>query len=345
MSLTAQTVVVKPALDRPLSPKLEEFLTDICWRLQEMPDKPRMTLQDFADALRTKFKLGVPLMPQLHKFLAEMGVGLEWRDKAKGLDGSFDYDPIQGRWVIYIPADLGLRESFVIMHEVFELIFWRCYYRIGWWAEWAREEGFTDPHTKADEFAFFTIVPSTKFRNRAKKLGYDLWGLSTLCHVTHGSCFQALTRSTPFLFPFFHALLSIGTQPDQGRMIFDNDTFSTKVLYKNYKKPYEDEGGMYWEYLNPDQFLSWDAVGTFSSEAKVQRLPARKQCFEIRSDNLIYQAKTEAQPLSATTDRIAGVILDAPVDVIVSPKPDQPSLVYLQVMPAGFIERLLADKI
>jgi len=131
MSLTAQTVVVKPALDRPLSPKLEEFLTDICWRLQEMPDKPRMTLQDFADALRTKFKLGVPLMPQLHKFLAEMGVGLEWRDKAKGLDGSFDYDPIQGRWVIYIPADLGLRESFVIMHEVFELVSWRCYHRIG----------------------------------------------------------------------------------------------------------------------------------------------------------------------------------------------------------------------
>ena len=344
MTLTVQAVAIKPAIDRPLSPKLESFLTDICWRLQEMPDRPRMTLQDFANALRTEFKLGIPLMPQLHKFLAELGVGLEWRDKAEGLDGSFDYNPVKGRWEIYIPADLGQRESFVIMHEVFELVSWRCHHRIPWWAEWARQEGCADPHKKADEFAFFTVLPNHKFRNRAKKHDYDLWEMSTLCQASQGPCFQALTRFVHFPFPFFHALLSVGAQPEQPWMIFEDDKVSTRVLRRNYKKPTEDEAGIDWEKLNPDYLLSWEAVRVFSSETKAQPLPGKNDCFELGCDDLVYRAKVEAQTLKATTDRIAGVTLDVPVDVIVRPKPDQLSLVYLQMVPVGFMDRLRADK-
>ena len=73
-----------------------------------------MILADFANALRSKFKLGIPLMPQVHKFLADLEIGLEWRHHANGLDGSFDYNLLKGRLEIYIPADLGLRESFVM---------------------------------------------------------------------------------------------------------------------------------------------------------------------------------------------------------------------------------------
>ncbi len=344
MTLTAQAEIVKPTIDRPLSEKLENLLTNICWRLQEMPDRPRMTLQDLSDALRTEFKLGIPLMPQLSKFLEAMGIGLVGREKGCGLDASFDYNPLKGRWEIYAPSDLGLRESFAIMHEVFELVSWRCYYRIPWWAEWAREEGCADPHKKADEFAFFTVLPAQKFRNRAKQRGYDLWELATLCQTTPAPCFQALTRYVLFPYPYFHALLSVGAQPDQSWMMFDEDTVPTKVLRKNYKKPTEDEAGINWEHLAPDQYPSWEAVRAFSSEAKSQSLPQKNNCFELRCDDLVYQAKIQAQTLSATTDRIAGIRLNAPVDVIVTPNPERPSMVHLQMMPAGFMKRLLAGK-
>lgn len=345
MSLTVQTETVKPAIDRPLSRKLEDWLTTICWRLQEMPDRPRMTLQDFADALRTEFKLGIPLMPQITKFLAEMEIGLVWREKSGGLDASFDYNPLKSRWEIYIPSDLGLRESFAVMHEVSELVAWRCYYRIPWWVEWAQEEGCADPHKKADEFAFFMVLPSRKFRNQAKKHGYDLWNLATLCQTTPPLCFQALTRCVSFPYPIFHALFSVGALPEQLGMMFEEGLVPTKVLRKNYKKPTDDEVETDWGNLPHDQLSSWEAVEAFSSEAKTQCLPPKNQCFDLGMDDLIYQAKVQGQPLSATTDRIAGIPLDGLVDVIVTPKPDQPSLVYLQVLPAGFGKRFLAGKL
>ena len=344
LATTAKPMTVKPAIDRPLSPLLEDFLADLCWRWQEMPDRPRMTLQDFAQALRSKFKLGIPLMPQVHKFLADLGIGLEWRHHANGLDGSFDYNPLKARWEIYIPADLGLRESFVIMHEVFEVLAWRCYHRIPWWADWARVESCSDPHKKADEFAFLTVLPPQKFRNRAKKLNYDVWELSNRCQTTQGPCFQALTRFPSFPFPFFHALFSVDARPDQTWMFFENDVVSTRVVRKNYKKPTEEEVGIEWEKLKPSQRPSWEAVETFSSAGKIQNLPAKNECFELGHDDLVYQAKMQSQVLSATTDRIASITLDAPVDVIIRPKPDQPSLVYLQVLPEGFAKRLAADK-
>jgi hypothetical protein len=331
MSLTAQVGTVKPAIDRPLSQRTEDWITDICWRLQKIPDRPRTTLEDIANSLRKEFKLGIPLMPQLHKLLANLGVGLESREKADGLDASFDYKSLkgQGRWEIYAPSDLGLRESSVIMHEVFEIVFWRCYHRIPWWAEWATEEGIIDPHKKADEFAFFCTLPATKFINKAKALDYDLWQLSGQCQANPFSCFNAISRFAFFPFPFFHILMSVGAQADQAKLMFDEDTVPTKVLRRRYKKPPADDCGIDWENLSRVEFQQWEAVGAF------QNLPSKNNCFELRNDDLIYQAKLQSQAFSATTDRTAGIILDAPVDVVVNPNPDQPSLVYLQVMPAG----------
>ncbi len=330
--------VVKPAIDKPAGKGLEDLVRHIGWKMQ--PDADRQepyTLEDFANLIRRRYKLTMPVAPQLSKMLTEMGIEMVWFEQQKNVnvDGWNIYDLASHLWQIHIPSGLGIFEPRAILHETFEIVFWRCYHRIPWFAAWAKEMKIIDPHKSADEFAFLVMLPRRKFCNLARRLECDIWQIAPKCAVHPSVCFSAVSRYMNFPFPFFHLRLSFGAKPDQMSMRFDDEWTQAKIAAKTYKPPKDEELDPYWDNLSPEQLRLWLPLTHF------EKFRPKGEFLDIPLDDVTALALQRYQTVIAQTDRVAGYQLEGPVSAIA--RPGEKSQVYVQVVPCGY-EALLRAK-
>ncbi len=337
MITTAPREMVAPAIDRPCSRKLEDLLRHIGWSLQPEADRPGRTIEDFVTAFRKAFKLSLPIAPQMTKFLSEAGIEMNWLEERKGVnvDASYDYDAASQKWQIYVRSGLGIFEPRAILHEVYEIFFWRCYHVIPWFKDWAIQNKIYDPHDKADDYASLMMLPRRKFCNLAKKLDYDIWRLASHCQVHPNSCFNAVTRYASFKHPFFHMNLSFGALPDQLSMLYEENTLQAKIVGKAYKSPQNEEYGLNWEYLEPEEKVRWQLMDC------IKDLSHKGEFLDIPSSNSSHLAHRNGKTIFAETDCFAGCVLQGPVSVIA--RPGKNSHVYVQVVPSGYSSALQAN--
>lgn len=336
---TIQNEIIKPAVNKAAGEAMETFCRYIAWYLRPDQDRPARTLEDLVTTLRGRFKLTLPIVPQLTKFLAELGIEMIWFEQQENVnvDGFYSYDSPSQRWQIHIPSGLSIFEPRAILHETFEIFFWRCYHTIEWFPQWAIDNKILDPHEKADEFAFLMMLPRQKFCNLAHKMDCDLWQLASRCNVHPSPCFNAISRYMKFSYPFFHLRLNFGAKPDQPTMQFDDNYLQAKIIGKACKYPKDESLGSDWENVAPEVREKWllmDHFGAFRPKGEFLDIP---------STDVTAIALARQETVTAETDRVAGCLLDGSVSVIA--RPGEKSQVYVQVIPCGHADPRKAEPV
>ena len=309
---------------------LEQLVSHIGREMRPFPERPPYTLQEFVWKF-TKFMnlREMPIRAHIERLLEELGIF--WEIENKEYAPTFFYEPNNRRWEIHTSSMEDEWTSIKILHEVFEIVCWRCYYRIPWWKQWAASQGMTNPHDKAEEFAFLVVLPDGKFRALAKKMKYDLWALAGVCRVPSTVCFQALNRHIGFDYPMFHAWLRCEQQPPLRTLsMFDEPEQECWALVKKKglkgPKPDPEEYSLHGDF---EALTQWSAVWDLDNLSKTGTLI----CME--RDDVVETARRRAGLVVTRARRVAGVPLGGMATVIIRTPKNSIASVYLQVIPIG----------
>ncbi len=276
------------------------------------------------EEFRRYFGLGIPVGPDLPRLLAEADIA-----RAPGLPGTgigvgYDCRLPNGPWEITLPPD-RMQETLHVLRQVWAILFWRCHYRVPWWAQWRAFVGADDPALLAHYFAYAVLLPPDVLRAKALQRGFNVWQLANDFLVTPGACLYALRRQVRYPFPCFMARLQFSVALDQQQLFFEAGSVRAKV----------------WARFLMRAQPGPDALADDTLEALLD-FPSRDSVLEV--GGWMLGALKSRLPVLETTDRLFDQRLPAPICLIARPNNNGTQLL-LQAVPRACQAFLIDDSL
>ena len=326
-----QLAQLKEQPNMPGGKGLEDLVSCIASEMAPSSYRPPYNLQDLAWKFTKFIELrDMPIRTHLDRMLNTLGV--VWITHLEDFEPTFFYHHGNKRWEIHTSGMDDAWTSVKVIHEVFEIVCWRCHHRIHWWRKWAATQGLADPHKQAEKFAFLVVLPDGKFRGLAKKLKYDMWALAGICQVPPHLIFQALNEHVGLPYPMFHAQLRFGAAPpDQAPCLFDDAPIeeSRALVKRKAYKVRKKDGQIDWSGLDPEEWLRWSAVGD------MEKFAPKNAYISMELDDVIETARKKSGFVVTKSRRVAGIPLGSMATVIVRTTEKSVDSVYFQVIPSG----------
>lgn len=309
------------AVDMPAGKNLEDFCLALGEHLRS-PQEPILAVFLIANQFSSYFGLKCPIAPQIASLLDDLEIGVEYADHAHAEPTTYTYSYERKQWVIYLREDAGRMEVIHILHEVFEILWWRCSYLIPEWSQWVSLSKIKHPHEVAEEFARAVTLPVGGFSDLAKQHGYNPITLGGIFQVPAGICFQQLLR-LQIAFPYIQLRLDFTQTPTQWQLDFDEAGEEVQISTKGCK-------------------LRKNLLPTSYPEIRqLERGLAKRKSFTF-SEVWIREAMEKQTAQSRETDLVLGVPLPRTVFVVLRPQRDK---AFLQIVPMKYRDRLTDELI
>ncbi len=274
---------------------------------------PTQMAERMAHTFRQFFDLPTPLRPSLLDLVQQLDLALIPHDGPANCV-TFDCDQGAGQWQLHLADDLGARQSIRVLQGIFQVVFWRCAYRLDWWNAWRELTATDNPRRMADAFAYAVAMPPDALRDRARIFGLNIWEMAGSLGVTPSACFYGLRRYARFEFPYFLARLDFSPILDQQQFFFEPGAVRACVWAKFLARP-----------AGTDE-------NTPTALDALARFPGQNRIIEVKS--YPYRAIKFRQPLIWTADNLLGLPLGSPTCLIARPNAQGTQLL-LQAVPVG----------
>lgn len=335
-----------PAVNQRCGEPLEALVTEIGRDLNPAGDCG-CSLEEIVRRVCRAFKLKPPITGEkIRTFLETANIYHEVVPNAG--DTTFLYNQFMCRWEIHTRPCATYEWSRELWHEVWEILFWRCFHRIRWWKDWAVGQGYDKPHDKADEFAFLLLLSPQSVPTQAKKRQYDVYEVAKYYSIPTNLAFRALQSYTRFPHPILMVVLRLGVPPPVPRQpsledgLFADDEVPTDAVYARVYQKANKKG------------LSWGDVAALPHGEWQQDFRAVERSFEtlskhFRKDNILriaaqdpmYCYCRQENPRSWPVQHVFGVDLPKEVCVITRQSPRCSDEIFLQVVPCGHQDAFL----
>jgi len=214
-----------PAINAPCSPKMEALVGEIGRDLKPGGDH-ECSLQEIARRVCSTFNLKPPILET--KILTFLETADIYQNKAPAAkDTTFVYNRVMSRWEIHTRPCAPNDWSREVWHDVWEILFWRCYYRIPWWREWAAGQNYDKPHDSADRFAYLLLLSPQSVPAQSRKRYYDVYEVAKFYGVPTNFAFQALSSCPKLSHPLLMAAVRLDVAaPTKIQISLDGDLFA-----------------------------------------------------------------------------------------------------------------------
>lgn len=329
-----------PAENLSCGEKLEKFVREIAWQL-----KPgygdECSQEEIARRLCRAFHLKPPITGEkIRTFLEESGIYHEVSENAG--DTTFFPNRLMARWEIHTRPCKTYEWSREVWHDVWEILFWRCFHVISWWKTWAAQKGYFRPHDKADEFAYLMLLSSLSVPAQARKRQYNVYGVANYYTVPTNLAFRALQSYTRFSHPLLLAILRLDVGPPVlsqapvAGCLFEEYNAPTrgvfarvyrKVHKRGYGSPYPDAAlDPQWQEEHRNIRQSFETLSQHLRENNI---------ICVSPDDPMYQYCRQEEAKLWKVQHIFGVDLPKEVSVITRQSPRCSNEIFLQVVPCG----------
>src|SRR5579859_1974071 len=132
MQVLLSHLAIRPnEVNEPAGEALETFCLEVGKRLRASPHPVMLSPEIIADYFRSHFDLYPPVISKLGCLLDQLEIDWSNDEQIQG-DGPacYLYNRNLGRWQIIVRSDARSMESIQVLHELYELLWWRCYYLI-----------------------------------------------------------------------------------------------------------------------------------------------------------------------------------------------------------------------
>ena len=302
--------------DVPAGEALEAFCLHIGRQMESRAWhvlSPSAMAERIAQEFRLRFAVPTPLRSSLLGLLQTFDIALIRHEQVLQAV-ALDCEPRSGQWQLHLAAQPDARQNIRLLQGLFQLVFWRCAYRMGWWNQWRELHGAASPRRMADAFAYAVAMPPDILRERARQFGLNIWEMADALGVTPSACFYGLRRYARFTFPYFLARLDFSPELDQQQLFFDPRAVRAKVWSKFLARP---------EGASEDQPTLLDPLSRF---------PRQNSILEVKG--YPYRAIKFRQPLIWTADNLLGLPLSKPTCFVARPN-GQGTQLLLQAVPLG----------
>ena len=335
-----------PATDAPCSRQLEALVGEIGRELRPGGDY-ECSQEEIARRVCGAFKLKPPILEaKILIFLETAGIHQKNAPSAK--DTTFVYNRLMSRWEIHTRPCAPHDWSREIWHDVWEILFWRCYHRIPWWREWAAGKKYDKPHDSADRFAYLLLLSPQSVPAQARKRYYDVYEVAKFYGVPTSLAFNALSSCRRLSHPLLMALLRLDAPaPVEIQATLDGDLFARDdrladpVHAHVYQKTYKPASGVRvsGSYMSAQQQEEeWAVEQTFVALSKHFH---KNSILEVLGDDPMYYNSRQAEARLQTVLHLFGLDLETEVSVITRQSPRDCKEIFLQVVPpeeaAGFM--------
>lgn len=307
----------RPFPDVPASPMLERFVESIGKKYKARGRGKLGSLQTLAGEFRRRFRIGTRVRVQIYKLAKDLGVeivNVASHPKA-GLYGRSTYNPDLSRYEVHIPPLMKQDEGVTVLHEIFELLFWRCHHRIEWWEDWIRIQRIHDPHLVADQFALKVILSSHRVRKYVKEQGLNPWSMADSFELWPGICTLGIIQYIGFPCPFLQVFLDMRDSSVQQPLLDFNGTGKFATIKQIHMK-------------------SRDLISNY----QCQEMNELEQIFKKRADTIeipcgdfISEVRESGMARGAYQEKVLGVSLKSPVYVMARPRKNQIILQYVPI--------------
>ncbi len=328
-----------PAPNLPCKPPFEALVQKIGWELRPASDR-KCSQQEIARMLCSDFNLKPPITGEKIRTFFEMA-GIHHDVAPCSGETTFIPNRSMRRWEIYTRPCATFEWSREVWHEVWEILFWRCYHCIPWWKDWAARNGCYRPHAKADEFAYQVLLSPQSVSAQSRKRYYDLYEVANYYSVPTNLAFRALQSYSRFEFPLLFMVLRMDTKPpDQAQISLQGDLFGhtddranivhATVWHTAYKKG-----------LLPQVHELFSAEETENRRAlELNFQTLARHCRKgvslcTEANDPLYRYCKQTEPKSWSVSHVFGLDLTAEVTVITRQSPRCDNEIFLQIMPAG----------
>ena len=345
MSEWREQTLSNPAVDEPCGEKLEKLVNEIGWQLKPGYGDECSQVEVVRRVCRA-FHLRPPITGEkIRTFLEESGIYHEVSGNAG--DTTFFYNRVMSRWEIHTRPCFTYEWSREVWHEVWEILFWRCFHTIPWWKGWAAQKGYDRPHDKADEFSFLLLLSSGSVPAQAKNRHYDVYGVADYYTVPTSMAFWALRRYTRFSHPLLMAVIRLDVRSHKptaalGEGLFEeyrtpSTSVYAQVYYKVYKPGYD--AVLPAEVIDPQ--WQWEHHDLQQSFKTLSQNLSQNNILCVSPDDPMYRYCRQEEPKLWKVQHLFGVDLLKEVCVITRQSPRCSDEIFLQVFPCGYEDTFL----
>ena len=338
-----------PATDAPCSREMEALVGEIGRELRPGGDY-ECSQEEIARRVCGTFKLKPPILEAKILIFLEMA-NIYQKNAPAAKDTTFVYNRLMSRWEIHTRTCAPYDWSREIWHDVWEILFWRCYHRIPWWRAWAAGMKYYKPHDSADRFAYLLLLSPQSVPAQARKRCYDVYEVAKFYSVPTSLAFNALSSCRRLSHPLLMALLRLDApapveiQITLERGLFVPDSRLADPVHAHvYQKTYKPASGIRapGSYMSAQQQQEKWAMGwTFEALSKHFH---KNSILEVLGDDPMYYNSRQTEARVQTVLHLFGLDLETEVSVITRQSPRDCKEIFLQVVPpgeaAGFMPRV-----
>lgn len=310
---------------------LEDFCDNLM--ISHFTETQALRPEDIAQEFRTYFRVPsshVPI-PFVRGLIEKFEISLKGTPCQSGIAAMWTYNLTESRYEITTPYNCS-EEAVSLLHELFEIIYWRCYHRNRHRVtQWLRQLNICQPHQVADIFAYALVLPRHEFQAKAEQSGINIYYLANHFGVRPATIHFAVNLQFSSTCPLFLIRLSFRNLSCQDQVAIRFDTTEKResvpaVVWKQSLK----------RGLGGKSRNAWRAM-----ELLGEKCPGKHELIDV--DGIAYQAIHEGRSLMDTTDQIFGMKLPTKVFVVARPNSNKDQM-YVQIVPIGY-EKVLMDDV
>lgn len=326
-----------PLEDAPSKEPLELFVTALG---RELP--PNLSLYEMqieiVRRLCHRFNLRPPISGiKIRTFLEIVGIYLDEAPNAHST--GFVYNKVMSRYEIRTRPCFHQEWSLEVWHEVWEVLFWRCFHKIKWWKQWALDEKINSPHDKADEFAFHLLLSPQSVPPQAKKRGYDVYEVAKHYGVPTNLAFRALNLYTAYEHPVLMALLRLNvpapalSQSSVKINLFSDSDAASKMAHAQVWRKFFKKGKKWEDVYGLDVQEQQRRCDEGKSFKSLSEYLSRDNILSFEAIDPIYQYGCQPEPRDWTVPHVLGLDLRTDLSIITRQSPHNSNEIFLQIMP------------
>lgn len=335
-TLIPDRTLTNPYGDHPAKEPLERFIIVLGRELPRNLNPREMQIEVIRQLCR-HFGFKPPILSSKIKTFLEF-VGIHLEDAPRAHDTTFIWNRVMERYEIKTRTCWLNEWSVDIWHEVSEIIFWRCYHKIGWWKQWAIKNKITQPHNYGDEFAFQLLLSPQSVPAQAKKRGYNVYGVADYYRVPTNLAFRALSSCNNYEHPVLMALLHLNVRPPSTQQ-----TSCQEDLFAEYDVPGEIAHARVWKKFYNHGRVAEDVYGLGVQERHLRS--NEEKAFQslksyLKTNNIlsfeavdpIYRYNFDKESKEWTVPHILGLDLPTELTVITQRSPHNSNEIFVQIM-------------
>lgn len=342
---TFERTLDNPFGNHPAKEPFEQFVDLLGRELSPHETLHEMQIQ-IAQLLCREFNFKPPVhSDKIKKFLDFVGIHLDEAPQAQST--LFMWNPVMSRYEIKTRTCWQQEWSLDISHEVWEIIFWRCYHKIRWWKQWAANNKVSTPHDKADEFAYHFLLSPQSVAAQAKKRCYNVYEVAKYYSVPTNLAFRALSCCNNYEHPVMMALLHLNAgqpSPEKVSCLIDlfnqSQGFAHAKVWKRFIKPgkaQQDNCGL--------DFQGYQLQEAETKAFKVlDKYLKTNETISFEEIDPLYCYGRHSEPKEWTVPHVLGLDLPTPMTVITQQSPYKSSELLLQIMPPRFTSAYIPPK-